>query len=94
MGFFSKKQNVSSSIAKERLKLLLISDRICCSPQTMQMLKNDLIKTVAKYIPIDAENVSISFQHSPQMLSASIPLKTGSSVFEKTNIEESFKRKN
>ena len=78
MGFFSKKQNVSSSIAKERLKLLLVSDRINSSPQTMQMLKNDLIKTVGKYIAIDAENIAMTFQHAPAMLYVKIPLKTES----------------
>ncbi len=81
MGFFSKKQNVSSSIAKERLKLLLVSDRINSSPQTMQMLKNDLIKTVGKYIAIDAENMAITFQHAPAMLYVKIPLKTELTIF-------------
>ncbi len=81
MGFFSKKQNVSSSIAKERLKLLLVSDRINSSPQTMQMLKNDLIKTVGKYIAIDAEYMAITFQHTPAMLYVKIPIKTESTVF-------------
>ncbi len=81
MVFFSKKQNVSSSVAKERLKLLLVSDRINSSPQTMQMLKNDLIKTVGKYIVIDSENMAITFQHAPAMLYVKIPLKTDSVVF-------------
>lgn len=76
MGFFSKKQNVSSSIAKERLKLLLVSDRMNSSPQTMQMIKNDLIKTMGKYIAIESDAVAITFQYSPAMLSIKIPLKT------------------
>ena len=85
MGFFSKKQNVSSSIAKERLKLSLVSDRVNSSPQTMQMLKNDLIKTVGKYIVIDSECMTISFHHTPAMLYVKIPLKTESTIFLKKN---------
>lgn len=76
MGFFGKKQKTSSIIAKDRLKLLLISDRVSCSPQTMQMLKNDMIKAAGKYVPIDAGNVSICFRQSPPVLTASIPLKS------------------
>lgn len=74
MGFFGKNRKTSSSIAKDRLKLLLVSDRVSCSPQTMQMLKNDIIKAAGKYVPIDAGNVSICFRQSPPVLTASIPI--------------------
>lgn len=76
MSFFSKNRKTSGSIAKDRLKLLLVADRVSCSPQTMQMLKNDMIKAAGKYVPIDSGNVSISFRQSPPVLMASIPLKT------------------
>ena len=35
---FHKKK--SSDIAKDRLKILLISDRVNCSPEIMNMMKN------------------------------------------------------
>ena len=59
MSIFGKKRKASGTIAKDRLKLLLISDRVSCSPQTMQMLKNDMIKAAGKYIPVDAGKVTI-----------------------------------
>ena len=40
--FFSK--NKSGNVAKDRLKLLLVSDRANCSPETMEAIKNDIIK--------------------------------------------------
>ena len=45
MGFmdFFKKKN-SGNVAKDRLKLLLISDRADCSPDVMENIKNDIIK--------------------------------------------------
>ena len=61
MSIFGKKRKASGTIAKDRLKLLLISDRVSCSPQTMQMLKNDMIKAAGKYIPVDAGKVTICF---------------------------------
>ncbi len=80
MSFFSKNRKTSGSIAKDRLKLLLVADRVSCSPQTMQMLKNDMIKAAGKYVPIDSGNVSISFRQSPPVLTASIPLKTRTDI--------------
>lgn len=76
MEFFRRKRKTSGLIAKERLNLLLVSDRVSCSPQTMQMLKNDMIKAAGKYIPIDTGNVNICFRQSPPVLTASIPLKS------------------
>ena len=38
-----KKKN-SGSIAKDRLKLLLVSDRASCSPEIMEAIKNDIIR--------------------------------------------------
>lgn len=52
MGFFGRKRNKSGSIAKDRLALLLVADRVSCSAQTMQMLKNDMIKAAAKYLSL------------------------------------------
>ena len=50
MDLFRKK--TSSDIAKDRLKLLLVSDRANCSPETMELIKNDIIKVIAKYMEI------------------------------------------
>lgn len=57
MDFFKKKN--SGEVAKDRLKLLLISDRANCSPEIMEMIKNDIIKVISKYMEIDAEGLDI-----------------------------------
>ena len=57
IGIFKKK--TSGSIAKDRLKILLISDRINCSPQTLNLIKQDLIHSISKYMSIDEEHVEI-----------------------------------
>ena len=43
MSLFSifKRKN-SRQIAKDRLKILLISDRVNCSPEMMELIKNDI----------------------------------------------------
>ena len=55
IGIFKKK--TSRSIAKDRLKILLISDRINCSPQTLNLIKQDLIHSISKYMSIDEYHV-------------------------------------
>lgn len=55
--FFKKK--ASGDLAKDRLKLLLVSDRANCSPEIMELIKNDIIKVISKYMEIDAEALDI-----------------------------------
>ncbi len=54
---FSRKS--SSEVAKDRLKILLISDRINCSPEVMERIKVDLVKSISKYMSIDVDNMEI-----------------------------------
>ncbi len=55
--FFYKRS--SGSVAKDRLKILLISDRVNCSPEMMNMIKNDIAKVISKYMMIDAESMEV-----------------------------------
>ena len=57
MDFFKRKS--SGDVAKDRLKLLLVSDRANCSPDVMKQKKNDIIKVISKYMEIDAEGLDI-----------------------------------
>ena len=55
--FFRRKS--SCQVAKDRLKILLISDRVNCSPEMMELIKTDIAKVISKYMKIDAENIEI-----------------------------------
>ena len=55
--FFRRKS--SCQIAKDRLKILLISDRVNCSPEVMELIKTDIAKVLSKYMKIDSENMDI-----------------------------------
>ena len=56
---FGFKKKASGNVAKDRLKLLLVSDRANCTPELMEMIKNDIIKVISKYMEIDAEGLDI-----------------------------------
>jgi len=81
MDLFKKKS--SSDVAKDRLKLLLVSDRSNCSPELMERIKNDIIEVISKYMEIDAEGLDISITQTESesnngtvpALYANIPIK-------------------
>ena len=55
--FFQRKS--SCQVAKDRLKILLISDRVNCSPEVMDLIQTDIAKVISKYMKIDTENMDI-----------------------------------
>ena len=81
MDLFKKKS--SGDVAKDRLKLLLISDRANCSPEIMEAIKNDIIKVITKYMDIDSEGLDIQITQteseggngSVPVLCANIPVR-------------------
>jgi cell division topological specificity factor len=80
MGFlnriFGQKQPTSSEIAKERLQLVLVQDRFKISPDTLDRLKDDLIKVISRYVEIEADGVEVSFTQTKYQsrLVADIPV--------------------
>ena len=65
----------SAGYARERMKVLLVSERIDCSPQMIKMMKTDLIHSLKKYIMIDEEKVTLSISQDPVILHAEIPVR-------------------
>ena len=51
------KKKSSREIAKDRLKILLISDRVGCSPEMLDMIKQDIAKVISKYMKIETSNL-------------------------------------
>lgn len=72
--FFHK--TTSGNVAKERLKILLVSDRAGCSPETLDLIKKDIINVISKYIDIDKDESTIRIEKSKTPhLFANIPIK-------------------
>jgi len=62
--FETKKRNASVSIAKDRLKTLLVSDRVNCTPDTFEKIQSELYKTISKYIEIIPEEFDVKMTRS------------------------------
>ena len=59
---FSGKKS-SANEAKERLKLVLIHDRTDINPETMDKLKDELLKVISKHVQIEPNAVKITMLH-------------------------------
>jgi cell division topological specificity factor len=81
MELFKRKN--SGDVAKDRLKLLLVSDRANCSPDMMEQIKNEIIQVISKYMDIDTEGLDIQITQTESegnngtvpALFANIPIK-------------------
>lgn len=79
--FFRKKS--SGNVAKDRLKMVLVSDRANCSPEIMEQIKNDIIQVISKYVEIDVDGLDIKIEQTESenangmvpALYANIPIK-------------------
>ena len=80
---FSNESKTSKSVAKERLKLVLVHDRVDCSPQLLDMIKSDILNVIANYAEIEQDGLEIKMAKSRNeeddgpisALVANIPLK-------------------
>lgn len=54
----------SVQVAKERLKHLLIADRMKCTPDIAEKLTSDIYHTVSKYIEVRPEEFDVRITRS------------------------------
>ena len=71
-----RKEPASRDIAKNRLQLVLVQDRVNLSPDKLNRLKDELIKVISKYVEIDHAGIDISLTGNGRRsrLTANIPL--------------------
>jgi len=80
MGFlnrlFGREEPTSREVAKERLQLVLVHDRVKVSPATLERMKDELITVISRYVEIEATGVEVSFTQSrnSSRLVADIPV--------------------
>ncbi len=67
----------SSATAKERLRLVLLSDHLSLAPDVVEALKADLLAVIQRYVEIDADHADVTFEHREHEVAmlASIPIK-------------------
>ena len=74
--FTTSNPDETKALAKNRLKSVLAQDRVGFSERAMQMLKDDMLETIAKYLEINVESfdLSIGADNDMTVLNLSIPV--------------------
>jgi cell division topological specificity factor len=66
----------SSQTAKERLRLVLLSDHLSLAPDVVENLKHDLLEVISRYVEVDVANCDVTFEQREKEVAmlANIPI--------------------
>jgi len=66
----------SSATAKERLRLVLMSDHLSLAPDMIEAMKRDLVDVISRYVEVDRAKIEVSFEQQDKALAmlANIPI--------------------
>ena len=66
----------SSATAKERLRLVLMTDHLELSAEMIEMMKRDLVDLISRYVEVDRERIDVTFERQDRTLAmlANIPI--------------------
>ena len=64
----------SCGIAKDRLKQLVLTDRMGCSPEILDMMQRDMVTSMSRYMNIDKDSIEFSIRRNPGRFEARVPL--------------------
>jgi cell division topological specificity factor len=69
-------QSGSSATAKERLRLVLMTDHLELAPEIIDAMKHDLVDVISRYVEVDREKIDVSFEQQDRALAmlANIPI--------------------
>ncbi len=75
---FGGQREDTRSAARDRLRLVLVSDRATVAPHLMESLRNELIEVISRYMEIDTSTMQMGLErHQGAMaLAANIPVRS------------------
>lgn len=73
---FFKREEASKTLAKERLRLVLMSDRVSLAPEVFDEMKCEMLAVIRRYLEIDERALDMHFENLERQfaLLASIPV--------------------
>ncbi len=76
LSFFNAQGDDTKVVAKSRLRTVLMQDRVGFSERAMQMLKDDMVDSISRYLEIDVDSfdLSIDAKENATILNLSIPV--------------------
>lgn len=69
-------QSSSSATAKERLRLVLMTDHLELAPEMIEAMKRDLVDVISRFVEVDRDRIDVSFERQDRTLAmlANIPI--------------------
>lgn len=73
--FFGGAQS-SAATAKERLRLVLMTDHLALGPEIVEAMKRDLVDVISRHVEVDREKIEVTFERQDRALAmlANIPI--------------------
>lgn len=69
-------RQTSSATAKERLRLVLLSDHLSLAPELVDKLKAELIEVLSRYVEVDRTKIEVNFEQHERAIAmmANVPI--------------------
>ena len=67
-GLSEKNTQTSSEIARQRLRLVLIQDRIELAPDMMQQMKQEILEVVSRYMVVDDDFIEFEVRRLEELV--------------------------
>ncbi len=62
--FFGQKP--SGQVARKRMQVVLMHDRMDLTPDIMECLKNDILSVISRYMEIDAKTIQVDLEQGKE----------------------------
>ncbi len=85
LGFMAgRKKPTPGEVAKERLKVALVHDRIKVNPELLELIKADLLAVISRRLDVDEQHVQLNMAREDRWdkLQADVPIKRQKVAFE------------
>jgi cell division topological specificity factor len=66
----------SSATAKDRLRLVLMTDHLELAPEMIETMKRDFVDVISRYVQVDRDKIDVTFDRQDRTLAmlANIPI--------------------
>ncbi|HLG75660.1 MAG TPA: cell division topological specificity factor MinE [Ktedonobacteraceae bacterium] len=79
-----RKKPTPGEVAKERLKVVLMHDRLKLNPELLSLIRSEILTVVSRRLEIDEEQMQVNLSHEGEadLLLANMPIRREKVTFE------------
>lgn len=82
--FMNRKKPTPGELAKERLKVVLVQDRVKFNPELLELIRADLLTAISRRLEVDEDKIEVALTREARLdkLYANVPVKRQKVAFE------------